>query len=81
MSELVRVRLNGVEKTVGRAFAESNGLTVLDEPTHKGDGTLRATTRTGGRQVKKKTSVAEAAAAKKDKAPTPDASTPEEASA
>ena len=63
--ELVRVRINEFEKNVGKAFAEANGLKVLDEPTRNGDGTLRATTRVGGRPVKKKTSVATEAAAKK----------------
>ena len=80
MSDLVRVRLNGVEKNVGAAFAEANGLKVLDEPTRKGDGTLRRPTRAHGRPTKPKTSVAEAAAAKEvQKAPAPATSTPEEA--
>lgn len=65
MAELVRVRINGIEKNVGRGFAEAKGLDVLDEPTHNGDGSLRDTTRSGGRRVKKKTSVAQAAAEKK----------------
>lgn len=63
--ELVRVRINEFEKNVGKAFAKVVGLKVLDEPTRNGDGTLRATTRVGGRPVKKKTSVATEAAAKK----------------
>lgn len=79
MSDLVRVRVNGVEKNVGRAHAERHGHTVLDEPTRKGDGTLRATTRAHGRPRKPKTSVAEAVAAKKDESPKPVTSTPEEA--
>lgn len=61
MAELVRVRINGFEKNVGRGFAKAKDLEVLDEPTHNGDGTLRGTTRSGGRPVKKKTSVTEAA--------------------
>ena len=65
MSDLVRVRLNGVEKNVGRTFAEANELEVLDEPTRNLDGTLRATTRANGRPRKPKTSVADAAAKKK----------------
>lgn len=81
MSDLVRVRLNGFEKNVGRAFAESNGLEVLDEPTYRNDGAPRGMTRVSGRPRKPKTSVAEAAAAKQDKAPAPATSTPEEASA
>ena len=63
--ELVRVRINEFEKNVGKAFAKVVGLKVPDEPTRNGDGTLRATTRVGGRRVKKKTSVATEAAAKK----------------
>lgn len=65
MAELVRVRINGIEKNVGRGFAEAKGLDVLDEPTRNPDGSLRDSTRTGGRRVKKKTSVAKEAAAKK----------------
>lgn len=65
MADLVRVRLNGVEKNMGRVLAESSeGVTVLDEPTHNGDGTPRRETRTGGRPAKKKTTVAQAAAKK-----------------
>lgn len=63
--ELVRVRINEFEKNVGRSFAEAHDLDVLDEPTHKGDGTPRGITRKGGRRPKKKTSVAQAAAEKK----------------
>lgn len=79
MADLVRVRIGKVEKNVGRAFAESNELTILDEPTHRGDGTARGETRADGRRRKPKTSVAKAAAAKKEQAPAPVASTPEEA--
>lgn len=65
--QLVRARINGFEKNVGRAFAESTeGVEILDdEPTTNPDGTLRATTRVDGRPVKKKTTVAQSAAAKK----------------
>jgi hypothetical protein len=80
MSDLVRVRINGVEKSVGAAFAERFDLKILDEPTHKPDGTLRRTTRAHGRAAKPKTTVAIEAAAKQEKAPDPVASTPEEAS-
>lgn len=38
---LVRVRINGYETNVGAPFAEAKGLTVLDEPTHNLDGTVR----------------------------------------
>lgn len=66
MSDLSRVRLeNGAEKNVGAEFARTRELTVLEEPTHFGDGTPRATTRNGGRRKKQKTSVAKSAAAKK----------------
>lgn len=65
MSDLVRVRVGDVEKNVGRAFAESVGLEVLDEPTHRPDGRPRQTTRVGGRRIKKRTSVAKSAAEKK----------------
>lgn len=66
---LVRVRLpDGTEKNVGDEFAASVGLNVLDgESTHNPDGTLRGETRSGGRQIKEKTSVADAAAKKKEK--------------
>jgi hypothetical protein len=63
---LVRARINGFEKNVGRAFAETTvGVEILDESTTNPDGTYRATTRVDGRPVKKKTTVAESAAAKK----------------
>lgn len=65
MADLVRVRIDGFEKNVGRVFAEMNDLKVLDEPTHNGDGSPRGTTRSGGRAVKKRTTVATEAAAKK----------------
>lgn len=64
MADLVRVRLNGVEKNVGKAFAEAHKLDVLDEPTHGRDGQPRRDTRAGGRPVKPKTSVAKKAAEK-----------------
>lgn len=38
---LVRVSINGYETNVGEAFAEAKGLTVLDEPTHNLDGSVR----------------------------------------
>lgn len=65
MPDLVRVRINDFEKNVGRSFAESLDLEVLDEPTTNGDGSLRATTRKDGRPVKEKTTVAKKAADKK----------------
>lgn len=63
--ELVRVRLGDIEKNMGRALAESAGVEILDEPTHKGDGSLRGETRSGGRPVKPKTTVADSATGKK----------------
>lgn len=65
MPDLVRVRIGDIEKNVGKAFAEANDLTVLDEPTTNRDGSLRGTTRKDGRPVKKKTTVDSSAAAKK----------------
>lgn len=41
MSDLVRVRANGTETNVSRAFAEKRDLQVLDEPTHTRDGRVR----------------------------------------
>lgn len=64
--DLVRARLDGgIEKNVSRAFATTHKLEVLDEPTTNRDGSPRPATRAGGRPVKKKTSVAKQAAAKK----------------
>lgn len=66
MADLVRVRLNGVEKNMGRALAESSeGVVILDEPTASPDGSKRATTRRGGRRTKPQTTVAKKAAEKK----------------
>lgn len=65
MADLVRVRIGDFEKNVGKAFAEAKGLEVLEEPTTNGDGSLRGTTRAGGRRVKPKTSVAKKATEKK----------------
>lgn len=83
--KLVRVRLDGgFEKNVGAAFAENKGLEVLDEPTHRRDGTALPITRKNGRRAKKKTSVAEKAAEKKaasaESNPADTAKTAEEAS-
>lgn len=78
MPDLVRVRLDGVEKNVGKAFAAKHGLTVLDEPTQNGDGSLRGSTRKNGRRAKPKTTVDQSATAKKKAASKP-ASTAEEA--
>lgn len=64
--KLVRVKIGGFEKNVGEPFAKNKGLDVLkDEATLNRDGTPRATTRTGGRRVKKRTTVKKAAATKK----------------
>lgn len=72
MSDLVRVRVGDREFNVGRAHAEANDLKVLDEPTHLRDGSLRPTTRAGGRQIKPRTTVETEAKKKADK-PTGDA--------
>lgn len=78
MSDLVRVRLdNGVEKNVGRPYAVKHGLTVLDEPTHRGDGKPRRETRNGGRPMKTKTSVAKKAAEKQNQHEVAESSAPE----
>lgn len=66
MADLVRALVNNQEVNVSRAWAEARELKTLDdEPTHNGDGTVRRTTRKGGRPMKKKTTVATEAAAKK----------------
>jgi len=64
MQSLVRAVIDGQEVNVSAAYAETHDLEVLDEPTHRDDGRRRAPTRLGGRPVKPKTSVAEAAAKK-----------------
>lgn len=43
MTDLVRVRIGDVEKNVGAGYAAAHNLTVLDEPTHNPDGTVRRT--------------------------------------
>jgi hypothetical protein len=65
MSELVRVRLRNAELNLSRVIAEEEGLTILDEPIRKPDGTLRPQTRRDGRRSMPKTTVAKAAASKK----------------
>lgn len=62
--ELVRVRIGRIEKNMGRALAESAGVEILDEPTRKGDGSLRGETR-NGRRPKPQSTVADLAAEKK----------------
>lgn len=64
MADLVRVRLDGFEKTVGRTFAEKYDLDVLDEPATRADGSVRTETRIGGRRTKPKTTVSQEAAKK-----------------
>ena len=70
MPELVRVRTKtGFETTVSRTHAEaSSDLTILDEPATSGSGRARPVTRTNGRRVKPRTTVAKKAAAKKAEA-------------
>jgi hypothetical protein len=65
MADLVRVRLDGVEKNMGRALAESAEVEILDEPTRGSDGRLRGETSEGGRPRKPRTSVAKQVAEKK----------------
>ena len=77
---LVRVRLNGVEKNVSEALAETAGLKVLDEPVLRPDGRLRPDERV--RQPAKKAAAKKTTGAKKaaaDEAAEP-AGTAEEAS-
>ena len=65
MAELVRVQIGDVEKNIGADFAAIHDLTVLDEPTSKGDGSPRPATRKNGRRAKPKTTVDASATAKK----------------
>lgn len=52
-SDLVRVRVGGQETNLSRAWAEKRGLEILeDEPTHRGDGSVRRPTRKDGRPMK-----------------------------
>ena len=67
MPDIVRVREGDREYNTGRAFAEAHKLTILDEPARDRAGALRPVARAGGRKVKPKTSVAEAAAKKAEK--------------
>lgn len=62
---LVRVSSNGLEFNVGRAYAEANDLTVLDESAYDHNGDPRPTTAKGGRPRKTRTSVDQRAAEKK----------------
>lgn len=69
MADLVRVRLNGIEKNVGADFADIHDLDVIDESTTNLDGSLRGDMRAGGRPLKPKSSVAKKVAEKKAAAP------------
>lgn len=63
---LVRVRTaNGMETSVGEAWAKAEGLEILDEPATRPDRSPREQTRAKGRKRKPKTSVSEEAAKKK----------------
>lgn len=63
--ELVRVRVGDIEKNMSKALAESSkDVEILDEPVRDPSGRLRGETRTGGRPVKPRTSVAKKAAEK-----------------
>lgn len=63
-ADLVRVRVNGYEKSVGRAHAKANSLEILDEPARDQRGDVLPTTRKGGRKTKPKATVAEKASGK-----------------
>lgn len=65
MGDLVRVRVNGYDTNVGRAFAEKHELEVLDEPTHRPDGRPRRLSRADGRPMKRRTTVDAEASRKK----------------
>lgn len=65
MPGLVRAVIGDQEVNVGREYAESKGLEVLDEPVYREDGQIRPATRRGGRRAKPKVSVADKAAEKK----------------
>lgn len=67
MSDLARVRVGNVELNFSRSIAEQEGLTILDEPVLKGDGTFRPQTRRNGRRDKPKTTVSAEAAKKKQR--------------
>jgi hypothetical protein len=66
MEELVRARFGGgVEKNTSRAYAEATeGVEILDEPTHNPDGSPRGTTSVNSRPRKPRTTVKKAAAKK-----------------
>lgn len=70
MNDLVRVRIETpdgdiVEQNEGRAYADKNGLEVLDEPTTNRDGSRRGPTRKGGRPIKPKVELTRASAAQR----------------
>lgn len=93
MTEFVRVSLpNGFEATLSRAFAEGEGLRVLDVPATDLRGKPLPATRKNGRRIKPRTTVEKEAAKKAASNPPSDpgpsdstldgaAVTPEEASA
>lgn len=65
LHQLVRVRHDGQEFNVGRATAIADKLEILeDESAYDAAGAPREVTRTGGRPVKPRVSVAEKAAEK-----------------
>lgn len=80
MTDLVRVRVGNEEKSLGRAYAIANDLTVLDEPARDRTGRVRKSTRAGGRPKKPHTTV-DSAAAKKRPTTTPSADQAEEKAA
>lgn len=65
MPDFVRVSLpNGHEATFSRAYAESEGLKVIDSPATNSRGLPLPATRKGGRPVKPATTVSKEAAKK-----------------
>lgn len=80
MADLVRVRVNGYEKSLGRAYAVAHDLEILDEPATDRLGKTLPTTRRGGRKPKPKTTVNKAAEEKQKAAVTESAPTEEEQS-
>lgn len=65
MADLVRARLNGVDHTMSRFFAQRLGAQIIQSPVTNADGTLRGpTSADSGRRAKPKTTVAKKATAK-----------------
>jgi hypothetical protein len=76
MPNLVRAVIGDRAVNVSPEFAESEGLEVLDEPTHFDDGRLRPETKANGRPLKPTVTVAPVAAGKKAGSSAADDTTP-----